>query len=119
MSTSKAKTTISTIMLDAQIEYIMSFDDNFLKSQVARNMCYGIENSLTWTLKQIADLVAELDELVEEQLKGVERMKALTIEKNLDRAKAQETELRAALAVAIEAHAAFKLPSQAVYKAKV
>jgi len=105
MSNTKAKTTFFGHIQEAQLNYVLSFEDGFLQSQMARGLCYNLDNQIEWLSKQLADQVAELDDMTEENKKGIERMSQMRLEKQIERCKNQIDELNVALEAAIEVHA--------------
>lgn len=118
MSKSQTKVTLKNTLVESKINYLNTFSDDFTRSQIARGNCYTADNALTWVLKQIADMTAELDEATEDMRKGTESIKLMRLEQRVDRAKQQETEFRAELEASIEVHTAYKLPSQPAYEPK-
>ncbi len=118
MSKSQTKVTLNNTLVEAKIQYLSMFNDDFTRSQIARGHCYTADNALTWVLKQVADMSAELSEATEDMRKGTESIKLMRLEQRLDRATQQSEELRAELEASIEVHAAFKLPSQDTYQPK-
>jgi hypothetical protein len=105
MSNTKAKTTFFNVIQDAQLEYVLSFNDTFLQAQMARGLCYSLDNQILWLSKNLADDVAELDGMSDDARKGIERMSHMRLEKQIERTTQQIAELRVALDAAIEVHA--------------
>ena len=118
MSKSQTKVTLNNTLVESKINYLSMFSDDFTRSQIARGHCYTADNALTWVLRQVADMVAELDEATEDMRTGTESIKLMRLEQRLERAQQQATELRAELEASIEVHTAFKLPSQEAYQPK-
>lgn len=102
MSNTKTKTISVNHKQDEQLSLVLSYSDPFLQSQTARGICYMLDSQIDWLNKQLADAVAELDEMTEVQKTGIERMAQMRVEKNIERTKDQLEELNQDLQTAME-----------------
>ena len=76
-NTSKTTTTLADLKM-AVINFHKGDDNEYLRTQVARDACYTSNNSIQWKLQQMSDVKAELASLMEGE--GVE-----VVDINIDR----------------------------------